>query len=190
MGKIDFYKMIGCFFCDEAEKLLKEQIMNGVISLKGAEECQQAGHSPRGFPFFHCVETGKSQTGLPKSFEDLCTKLGISSKAHHPSHHNSPMPGSHHNSPMAGEDNVCKVWVMKGCPWCSRLEAEIEPLIKANKCKVIQHNDPNDPAPPEATGFPHSVYKGKVVSGYMPKTEFIQTLDIDVTWNPKTWKCS
>ena len=175
MGKIDFFKMLGCFYCDEAEKMLAEQISGGLILKKSAEQCQQAGHSPRGFPFFHCSETGKSKTGLPKSFEDLCRELGISphdSSTNHSSHH-SPTPSS-------GSDNVCKVWVMKGCHWCKRLVEEIEPLIKANKCKVIQHDDTSEPAPASAKGFPYSTNKGKKVSGYMPKNEFVKALEIDM----------
>ena len=163
------------FYCDEAEKMLAEQISGGLILKKSAEQCQQAGHSPRGFPFFHCSETGKSKTGLPKSFEDLCRELGISphdSSTNHSSHH-SPTPSS-------GSDNVCKVWVMKGCHWCKLLVEEIEPLIKANKCKVIQHNDTSEPAPASAKGFPHSTNKGKKVSGYMPKNEFVKALEIDM----------
>ena len=175
MGKIDFFKMSGCFFCDEAEKMLREQIQSGIISIKSAEQCQQDGHSPRGFPFFHCGETGESQTGLPKSFEDLCAKLGISS-------HSPQMPHtSHHPTPIPGSDGVCKVWVMSGCPWCSRLIDEIEPLVKANKCKIIQHNDPSDPPPAGVSGFPHSVHKGKTASGYMTKADFVRNLEIDVT---------
>ena len=173
MGKIDFFKMSGCGFCDEAEKLLKEYIHNGLITIKTAKQCQEDGHSPRGFPFFYSGETGQSKTGLPKSFEDLCAALGVSTTHDSPKNHHSPTPGH--------SDGMCKVWVMKGCPWCTRLIDEIQPLIKSGKCTVIQHDDLNNPPPHNASGFPHSTKGGKSVSGYQPYAEFVQSLEIDVT---------
>ena len=171
MQMIDFFKMSGCYFCDEAEKLLKQFIQDGIIVVKTAEQCQKAGHRPSGFPFFHSSSTGKSHTGLPKSFQALCDSLGLD-LAQHKQHAQSPHP-------QAGADVECRVWVMEGCPWCTRLLGEIQPLVEAGVCVIHKHNDPSHPPPAGVRGFPYAQNKnGKSVNGFKPYAEFVASLEI------------
>ena len=88
---IIFYSMGSrCGFCVKAEALLKQQIESGDVVKKSASE---AGKKFSGFPAFESTKTGKTHTGLPKSYEQLAKKLGHTehyghAHAHGKGHHN------------------------------------------------------------------------------------------------------
>jgi arsenate reductase-like glutaredoxin family protein len=84
-GKIKFYHMEGCGFCKKAMEMLRELIERGVIEVVPHTE---APADVRGFPHF-MASNGKSHTGLPKSPEELMSKLGDSC----PVEHYRPMRG-------------------------------------------------------------------------------------------------
>jgi hypothetical protein len=71
---IIFYKMPGCYYCDKAEELFKDEIAQGVIVVKPSTEAP-----PRvsGFPFFVNPNNGTSHTGFPGTKTTLYNKLEV-----------------------------------------------------------------------------------------------------------------
>jgi len=82
-----------CGFCVKAESLLKSQLASGQVVKKSASE---AGGKFNGFPAFESIETGKTHTGLPQSYEQLAKKLG------HAEHYSRAQVKGHHNDSKKG----------------------------------------------------------------------------------------
>ena len=76
---IEFYSMDGCGWCKKALAALAEQINNGTVSLKTAQEAVKYGAN--GFPFFRNPANGQTTSGWPGSLSALYEKLGISASA-------------------------------------------------------------------------------------------------------------
>lgn len=66
---ITFYSMgSSCGFCVQAEKILKQQIIEGTIIVKPASD---ANGKFAGYPSFESSQSGKTSSGCPKSYEHL-----------------------------------------------------------------------------------------------------------------------
>ena len=70
---ITFYSMDRCGFCNQAKAMFKDEIASGEMVVKPSSE---APAGTRGFPTF--TANGKSHSGLPRSKEELYSKLGVS----------------------------------------------------------------------------------------------------------------
>ena len=83
---ITFYSMGGCGFCDKAKAMFKDEIASGEMVVKPSSE---APAGTRGFPTF--TANGKSHSGLPRSKEDLYSKLGVSKSSFSKEKYKAPM---------------------------------------------------------------------------------------------------
>lgn len=73
MDVIIFYNMESCPYCKKTIEMLKEHIENGHVRVKPHTSAPK--ELARGYPMFSY--NNKHEYGLPKSFEDLCMKLGF-----------------------------------------------------------------------------------------------------------------
>lgn len=73
MDVIIFYNMESCPYCKKTLHMLKEHIENGNVLVK--PHTSAPTELAKGYPMFSY--NNKHEYGLPKSFEDLCMKLGF-----------------------------------------------------------------------------------------------------------------
>ena len=138
---IIFYSMgSACGFCVKAEALLKPQIHSGEVVKKSASE---AGGKFNGFPAFESTKTGKTHTGLPKSYEQLAKKLGHTNEGY--------------------TDGEIIFYSMPGCGFCVKSKELLKPQIDSGK--IIQK--PSSEAGGKFNGFPafESKKTGKTHTG-------------------------
>ena len=162
---VTLYEMQGCHFCQKAIAMFADKIGDQKLVVASATECPKE-LKPRGFPFFVHEDTNATHTGLPSSWDELMKKLGIDDEEQ--------------GGEQGGEHVV--IWVMDGCPWCTKFKDEMKELIDKQIVKIVQHNDTNLPPPKEVTGFPFSmnIHTGSRASGFMPMEKAVAELDIPI----------
>jgi glutaredoxin len=141
--RILFYSTNGCGYCDQAKNLFDKQIKEGVIVVKGPHD---APAGVRGFPHFKSEDTGKEQSGLPKSFLSLTAALGYKN-----------------TESFRYSQTEIFFYYMKGCGYCEKAMQMLASHISSGMISVKGSNE----APPRCAGFPHfkSVITGLEKSG-------------------------
>ena len=107
---IEFYSMDGCGWCKKALAALAEQINNGTVSLKTAQEAVKYGAN--GFPFFRNPANGQTTSGWPGSLSAIYEKLGVTSRRENYAR------------------SSIEFFSMEGCGWCVKAKAALEEQIQ------------------------------------------------------------